>query len=199
MLRGIRNMSREVGAGNDPFGTDAVSARARTGGRTRRVVGTTCVLVLLISVGVLAWQTVLSSRPAPRQSQVVEPTGSQLTYFDVPTMDWHVGEAAWEALASGVLRLTPDGCPFIDMSADRQPVLLVFPAGVRGVNVPGEKRSIVDPQGRIYGTEGEPVQFGGGGPWHRSVQNQCAGPDAAGQGAWAVQDKPRGGQIHTNG
>jgi hypothetical protein len=204
MPRGIDSVPSEADEAGSATGrsvTDSVPQQARTSRTLYRAVGTTVVLALLGTVGLMACATSRGPAPTPSQSQR-EPTRSaaaQLTYFDVPTLDWHLGEPGWQALTRGILRFTADGCPYLDGSEHRPPTLLVFPDGARGVNVPGGGRSVADPHGRLYGTEGASVQFAGGGPWQRSVQNPCAGPNGATQRAWAVQDAARGVHVRTNG
>ena len=112
---------------------------------------------------------------------------SELTYFDVPTQAWRVGQPAKQALLSGVLGFTSAGCPFLALEARR--VLLAFPAGARGVIEEDGTKSIVDADGRVYGTDGETVQYGGGGLQKNPVHNPCPGHPEL-KDYWSVQVPP---------
>ncbi|MFI5707013.1 hypothetical protein [Kribbella sp. NPDC051620] len=84
----------------------------------------------------------------------------------IPTSSWKPGDFADQALRSGVLRVTPEGCPYLipaDPRAslkDRTP--LVWPAGYTARYAADGKLEILAPNGTAVVHEGDNLAVGGG-------------------------------------
>ncbi|GAA3584657.1 hypothetical protein [Kribbella ginsengisoli] len=84
----------------------------------------------------------------------------------IPTSSWKPGDGELQALQTGVLRVTPEGCPYLipadsrASSKDRTP--LVWPAGYTARYAADGKLEIVAPNGAVVVREGGELSVGGG-------------------------------------
>lgn len=82
----------------------------------------------------------------------------------IATSSWKPGDGALQALGGGVLRTTPDGCPYLGprdpRSTDRIPV--VWPAGFTARHAKDGKVEILAPNGSVIVREGDFLYAGGG-------------------------------------
>lgn len=133
-------------------------------------------LVALGSVGL--WQVLSSADSTP-----VAGEGPIAEVFDVPTYDWD--GAGMDALVSGVLAFTDDGCPL--MVAAEQATPVVFPDAV-GVRYQNGVRAIAHEDGRVFAIEGQEFSYAGGYGDDPRWSDFCGGEPAR-EGA-VVNDDP---------
>ena len=104
------------------------------------------------------------SSDGPSDAVAASPTADRT--IPIATSGWKPGGAALQALASGVLRTTPDGCPYLiprdprSTAADRTP--LVWPAGYTARYAKDGKVEILAPDGSVVVREGDDLSAGGG-------------------------------------
>jgi hypothetical protein len=116
------------------------------------------------AVGVVAVVFALSA--SDRDNAYVATTPPATRPVAIPTSSWKPGGLALTALRSGVLRTTPQGCPYLipaDPRAslkDRTP--LVWPAGYTARYAADGKLEIVAPNGAVVVREGDELAVGGG-------------------------------------
>lgn len=91
--------------------------------------------------------------------------------FRVQTSGWTENDDAMGALASGTLRFTARGCPYLGI---RGRLYLAFPKGARGITLATGVRAVVDPDGYLYGTEGHRVSLGGGVGPAAGLAHRCS-------------------------
>lgn len=107
----------------------------------------------VVALGSVAlWQVLSSSDTTP-----VAGEGPIAEVFDIPTYDWD--GAGMDALVSGVLAFTDDGCPL--MVAAEQATPVVFPDAV-GVRYQNGVRAIAHEDGRVFAIEGQEFSYAGG-------------------------------------
>lgn len=84
----------------------------------------------------------------------------------IPTSSWKPGDGAQQALRSGVLRATPEGCPYLTSPDPRTPsderTALVWPAGYSARYAGDGKVELVAPNGSVVVREGDSLSVGGG-------------------------------------
>lgn len=102
--------------------------------------------------------------------------GDEVGTFTVPSYAWD-GDGN-EALVSGTLWVTQDGCTLVESGARTYPV--VFPDAV-GVAYVNGARAVVDGQGRVYAVSGQSFEYAGGfappgSTVARAWQEQCGDP-----------------------
>jgi hypothetical protein len=82
--------------------------------------------------------------------------------FEVNTYEWD-GGAAMEALITGTLAFTDEGCTMLVEPGPGGPsASAVFFPNATGVVYENGVRGVVDGYGRIFGIEGETISYGGG-------------------------------------
>ncbi|MEV6415177.1 hypothetical protein [Kribbella sp. NPDC051718] len=84
----------------------------------------------------------------------------------IPTSSWKPGDFEDQALQSGVLRVTPEGCPYL-IPADSRASLkdrtaLIWPAGYTARYAANGKLEILAPNGTVVAHEGDHLAVGGG-------------------------------------
>ena len=112
--------------------------------------------------------------------------------FDVPSYDWD--GSGMDALVSGRLGFTPEGCPLIYQQGQpesAQPVVFPDAVGVRLAN--GVRAVVHEETGRVFAVEGQEFSYGGGwvpdgGVW----TGRCGSWD--GEVAW-INDEPDGDPL----
>lgn len=114
-------------------------------------------VVAAATVAAVVWAT----RPPDPGDDVTPATADDLVAatFDVPTFVWNPAQGGDSAEITGVLAFTDAGCPLL-VDGDRVSALLL--PNATGVRYTNGVRGVVDAQGRVYGTEGQPVKYGGG-------------------------------------
>lgn len=121
------------------------------------------------------------------------PSGTER--FEVPTYAWD-RQAGSDALVSGRLAFTPDGCTLMygarprdreDASETGEPVLFPNAVGIRFAN--GVRAVADEATGEVFAVEGQPFEYGGGwGSPTESWTEQC-GPYEHGEVA-TINDEP---------
>jgi hypothetical protein len=95
-----------------------------------------------------------SARPSARPS------------ITIPTSSWKPGDVQYQALNSGVLRITPEGCPYLASPDPRAPATaregLIWPAGYSARYAGDGKAEVVAPNGSVVVREGGHLAVGGG-------------------------------------
>ena len=120
----------------------------------------------LAAAAVLAIAVVLAVTASGRDSAGLASNPPTTRPVTIPTSSWMPGDAELQALRSGVLRVTPEGCPYLfpaDPRAslkDRTP--LVWPAGYTARYATNGKLEIVAPDGAVVVREGDELAVGGG-------------------------------------
>jgi hypothetical protein len=118
----------------------------------------------LAAAAAVAVVAVVVAVNAPDHSEVA--SGPPSRPVSIPTSSWKAGDGALQALYSGVLRVTPEGCPYLMPPGaratlkDRTP--LVWPAGYTARYAADGKLEIVAPNGVVVVREGEKLSAGGG-------------------------------------
>ncbi|TCO19256.1 hypothetical protein EV652_114237 [Kribbella steppae] len=85
--------------------------------------------------------------------------------IDIPTSGWKPGGMSLTALTSGVLRATPEGCPYLGQrdprsAGSRTP--LVWPAGYTARYANDKTIEVLAPNGAVVAREGADLSAGGG-------------------------------------
>jgi hypothetical protein len=84
----------------------------------------------------------------------------------IATSSWKPGDGALQALRSGVLKTTPDGCPYLAPSDPRSPATdrtpLIWPAGFTARHAKDGKVEVLAPNGSVIVREGDYLSVGGG-------------------------------------
>ncbi len=128
----------------------------------RRAVGRRRGPLVLLAV-VLVAVTVAAAWWFSRPRTYTAPAGGPVTStFQVPTYSWD-GGSGMDALVSGTLWFTPEGCTLLSSGDGDQQVTraVIFPDAT-GVTYTNGVRAVVDPGGDVYAVEGQPFTYGGG-------------------------------------
>jgi hypothetical protein len=100
----------------------------------------------------------------------------------IATSSWKPGDGALQALRTGVLRTTPDGCPYLAPGDPRSPATdrtpLVWPAGFTARRAADGKVEIFSPTGSVIAREGDYLSVGGGLLPSRSRPCTLSAPNA---------------------
>ncbi len=84
----------------------------------------------------------------------------------IATSGWKPGGPSLTALRTGVLRVTPDGCPYLTPRDPRSPASdrtpLVWPAGYTARYAKTGKVEVLGPDGAVVVREGDDLSVGGG-------------------------------------
>ena len=143
----------------------------RAGMRTRRpwlVAGG--VLAAAAVIGAVVW----ASLPEPEGAvgpagEFVPPAGGPIVdTFPVPPYDWDEGGGDAAQVAGG-LAFTDAGCPLLLFGESATPLIL---PNATGVTYDNGVRGVVDADGRVYGTEGQPLEYAGG--WQEPMTGEFA-------------------------
>lgn len=109
--------------------------------------------------------------------------------FEVPTYDWD--GSGMEALVSGRLGFTPEGCTLLyqpGQPGSVQPVVFPDAVGVRFAN--GVRAVVHEDSGKVFGVEGQAFEYGGGWvPDPAAWGGRCG--EWSGDVAW-INDQPAG-------
>ncbi len=149
-----RRVGDEVARASDVIPPPLEDLERRVGRRRRRrwrglAVGAAAAAAVLL-VAVQLW---------PGASAPPLPAGAQ--EFTVPTYEWD--GSSMEALVTGHLGFTPDGCTLIYQPGrpqSVQPVIFPDAVGVRFGN--GVRAVVQEGSGRVYAVEGQSFEYGGG-------------------------------------
>ena len=88
--------------------------------------------------------------------------GPVVSTFKVPTYAWDKG-SGMDALVSGTLWFTPEGCTLLSNGEGRERVTqAVFFPNATGVTYDNGVRAVVDPDGSVFAVEGQEFAYGGG-------------------------------------
>jgi hypothetical protein len=103
--------------------------------------------------------------PAVRTEAVAaSPTADRA--IPIATSGWKPGSMSLAALRTGVLRATPDGCPYLAPRDPRSPASnrtpLVWPAGYTARYAKTGKVEVLGPDGTVVVREGDDLSVGGG-------------------------------------
>lgn len=162
-------------------------ARAKRRQTTVRSTGALAACGLAVAAGAVVWTVVAGSDESTK-----DPTGEPgAAYFAVPTGTWDDSKAGYQALLTGTLMFTAEDCPYLKGKNETRKRWVNFPTGSRGIELDG-KRSVVDADNRVYGTEGQYVEFDGGYVPGEPIANLCT-PEQT--GTFSVQMEPRGTQL----
>lgn len=127
------------------------------------------VLAAAAVVGAVIWASLPAPEGAgPAGGSLPPADGPIASTFPVPTHEWSEGGGD-SAQVSGVLALTDAGCPLL--VAEGSATALILPDAT-GVTYDNGVRGVVDAQGRVYGVEGQTMEYGGG--WLEPVSGQLA-------------------------
>jgi hypothetical protein len=100
-------------------------------------------------------------KPAPATATTPSPTARPIA---IPTSSWKPGDGALQALRSGILKATPEGCPYLispdPRATDR--TVLIWPTGYTARYTTNNKIEIVAPNGSVVVHEGDTLSVGGG-------------------------------------
>lgn len=119
--------------------------------------------------------------------------------FTVPTYDWD-GRSAMDALVSGTLWFTPEGCTIMTLpNNDPVSASAVYFPNATGVTYDNGTRAVVDADGKVFAVEGQEFEYGGG--YIVSAEDalgqewaaQCPGPKV--RGGALVNDDPAGSRL----
>lgn len=126
------------------------------------------------------------------QSQLPEGAST----FSVPTYEWG-RDAGMDALVSGYLAFTDDGCTMIYQPGTKDSARpVVFPNAV-GVRYSNGVRAVVGDGGRVYAVEGQSFEYGGGWvPPTQSWTSQCGRYDE--NEVASINDDPAHGPLTTD-
>ncbi|MCK0110561.1 hypothetical protein MWU75_00160 [Ornithinimicrobium sp. F0845] len=121
-------------------------------------------------IGAVVWANLPSTdgQVGPAGEFVPPADGPIADTFEVPTFDWD--ESGGDgALVAGALAFTDAGCPLLVFGESATP--LFFP-NATGVTYDNGVRGVVDAQGRVYATEGQPMEYAGG--WAEPMTGELA-------------------------
>jgi hypothetical protein len=114
--------------------------------------------------GVLAFCLAVTPVLAGCASEPNVPPEQEGVRLELPTSDWKLGEAGNGAQISGVLRVDPQGCVFLDSKdggLPRRRLTVVWPAGFTAYVDAGEVR-LYGPEDDVVAVEGDAIETGGG-------------------------------------
>jgi hypothetical protein len=84
----------------------------------------------------------------------------------IATSSWKPGDGALQARGGGVLRTTPDGCPYFAAPDSRSPATdgtpVIWPAGFTARYAKDGKVEVLGPNGSVIAREGDILYFSGG-------------------------------------
>jgi hypothetical protein len=114
--------------------------------------------------GVLAFSLAVTPVLAGCASEPNDPPEQEGVRLELPTSDWKLGDAGNGAQISGVLRVDPQGCVFLDSKDDglpRRRLTVVWPEAFSAYVNAGEVR-LYGPDGDVVAVEGDAIETGGG-------------------------------------
>lgn len=132
--------------------------------RRRRTLAGLGGLAAAAAAAALVW----ANLPSAGDPFVAPADGPIVDTFPVPTYDWDEGGGD-DALVAGALAFTDAGCPMLIFGESATPLLL---PNATGVTYDNGVRGVVDGQGRVYATEGQTMEYGGG--WQEPMTGQLA-------------------------
>lgn len=122
--------------------------------------------ITVAAVGVAIAVTRSDERAPELRTDAAAATPTPDRTIPIATSGWKPGGMALQALRSGVLRATPDGCPYLAPRDPRSPATdrtpIVWPAGYTARYAKTGKLEILAPDGTVVVREGETLSAGGG-------------------------------------
>lgn len=138
--------------------------RARARRRRRRTLLGLGGLAAAAAIAAVVWVNL----PSASDTFVAPADGPIADTFEVPTWAWD-GGVGTDALVSGTLALTDAGCPLL-VEGERATAL--FLPNATGVTYDNGVRGVVDGRGRVFATEGQTMEYGGG--WQEPMSSEFA-------------------------
>lgn len=157
--------------------------RATRRQQRRRLTAVLVVCAGVSMVGAIVWGTVRLSDQAPTQPAAKSEVGT----FKIPTDSWRPGKAGYDAHAVGILKFTPEGCPFLE-SGSRRIGWVAFPANAIGVETTDGTRYVTDGDVFVYGQEGEILDARGGSVHRDTVKDTCGDNETSIYGFGVMQE-----------
>ena len=141
---------------------DALNIDAMTAGRSRRRLSITLAAAAAAFMITGTGLILAVSGHLDEDDQRATSLGTPIV---VATSNWKTGDFAEQALLTGTLLTTSEGCPYVEGSTDPahpSPVALVWPAGYQARRAPGGEVQVTGPDGTVMIREGDRFQAGGG-------------------------------------